>query len=200
MLNYIREIKYAIESLVIEQQQRKRYEDNGIMLGKSVTISPDSKIGKYTYIGDYSKVSSSVIGRYVSIGSCVNIGPGEHRIKYVSTSYRLYKNVMGSEYYDGDDGRFHDGTRIGNDVWIGANSIIRRGVTVGNGAVIGANAFVNRDVPDYSVVAGNPGRVIKYRFEKSVIDELIKSEWWLNDLEDARRVINSLADRLQIDL
>lgn len=55
---------------------------------------------------------------------------------------------------------------IGNDVWIGANSIILRGVKVGNGAVKCAGTIVTRDVPEYSIFVGNPGKVIKYRFEK----------------------------------
>lgn len=52
---------------------------------------------------------------------------------------------------------------IGNDVWIGASVIIMPGITVGNGSIIGAGAVVTKDVPEYSVVAGVPAKVIKYR-------------------------------------
>ncbi|ARR57161.1 hypothetical protein HY78_12260 [Rhizorhabdus wittichii DC-6] len=68
---------------------------------------------------------------------------------------------------------------IGHDVWIGANSIVVSGVTIGTGAVVAAGAVVARDVPPYAIVAGNPAKVVRYRFEdQSQIDELLSSEWW----------------------
>ena len=81
---------------------------------------------------------------------------------------------------------------IGNDVWIGTDSIIRRGVTIGDGAVIGANSFVNKDVPPFAVVAGNPAKLIRYRFSQKKIDCILKSEWWLLDLEQARIAVEKL--------
>lgn len=59
--------------------------------------------------------------------------------------------------------------RVGNDVWIGAGAIILKGVTIGDGAVVAAGAVVSRDVPAYSIVAGNPARVVKSR--NNVADE-----------------------------
>lgn len=52
---------------------------------------------------------------------------------------------------------------IGNDVWIGTRAIILPGVTVGNGVIIGAGCVVAKSVPDYAVIVGNPGRIVKYR-------------------------------------
>ena len=57
---------------------------------------------------------------------------------------------------------------IGNNVWIGANSILLAGVTVGDGAIIGAGAVVTKEVPPYAIVGGNPARVIRYRKKESV--------------------------------
>ena len=68
--------------------------------------------------------------------------------------------------------------RIGNDVWIGANAFIGSGVTIHDGAVIGAHAVVVKDVPPYAVCVGNPGRVVKYRFEPEIITALLKLRWW----------------------
>lgn len=63
-------------------------------------------------------------------------------------------------------------------MWIGCNSVILRGVKIGDGAVIGASAVVTKDVPSYSIVVGNPGKVIKYRFDDSIINKLLNMNWW----------------------
>lgn len=69
-------------------------------------------------------------------------------------------------------------TVIGNDVWIGRGATIMPGVKIGNGAVIGSMAVVAKDVPDYAIVAGNPARIIRYRFDQETIDFLNDLEWW----------------------
>ena len=68
--------------------------------------------------------------------------------------------------------------RIGSDVWIGSRAIILSGITIGNGAVIGAGAIVTRDVPPYAIVAGNPARLIRYRFPPETIAALEEIAWW----------------------
>lgn len=73
-------------------------------------------------------------------------------------------------------------TTIGNDVWIGDSAIILSGVTVGNGAVIGAGSIVTHNVPAYCIVAGNPAKPIRYRFDANTIADLEKISWW--NLED----------------
>jgi serine acetyltransferase len=70
---------------------------------------------------------------------------------------------------------------VGNDVWIGAKSTIMSGVKIGDGAIVAAGALVTKDVEPYSIVGGNPARLLKYRFDKSQIEELLKIEWWLWD-------------------
>lgn len=62
--------------------------------------------------------------------------------------------------------------------WIGSNAIILRGVAVGNGAVIGAGSVVTKDVPPYSIVVGNPARVLRMRCGESLVDRLEKLQWW----------------------
>lgn len=72
-------------------------------------------------------------------------------------------------------------TIIENDVWIGAKSIILGGVKVGHGVIIGAGSVVTKDVPDYAIIAGVPAVVIRFRFSKDVIEELLRIKWWLLD-------------------
>lgn len=67
---------------------------------------------------------------------------------------------------------------IGHDVWIGRGVTVMSGVKIGNGAVIGANTVVTKDVPPYAIFVGNPGKVIKYRFDKEIIRKLQKIKWW----------------------
>jgi acetyltransferase-like isoleucine patch superfamily enzyme len=67
---------------------------------------------------------------------------------------------------------------IGSDVWVGSDVTILSGVTIGHGAVIAAKTVVTKDVPSYAIVAGNPGRIKKYRFSKDIIDDLLLYPWW----------------------
>lgn len=67
---------------------------------------------------------------------------------------------------------------IQNDCWIGHGATIMDGVTIHNGAVVGTNAVVTKDVPPYAIVAGNPARIVKYRFDEDTINKLQKIAWW----------------------
>ncbi|MBU2061174.1 MAG: CatB-related O-acetyltransferase [Bacteroidetes bacterium] len=69
-------------------------------------------------------------------------------------------------------------TRVGNDVWIGEGVFIKSGVSIGDGAVIGMGTVVTKDVPSYSIYCGNPGKVIRSRFDQKIIDELNDLKWW----------------------
>ena len=69
-------------------------------------------------------------------------------------------------------------TVVGNDVWIGQNATILPGVRLGDGAIIGANSTVGSDVEPYTIVAGNPARVIRKRFDDELIEVLEEVKWW----------------------
>ena len=75
-----------------------------------------------------------------------------------------------------------DITIIGNDVWIGNRSLVLQGVKIGDGAIIGAGSVVTKNVEPYTIVAGNPARVIRKRFDEDTISKLQKTQWW--NLED----------------
>lgn len=86
---------------------------------------------------------------------------------------------------------------IKDDVWIGAQATIMSGVTIGQGAVIGAKALVTKDVPPYAIVGGVPAKVIKYRFEKEIIDELLKIDFSKFDYKVIKEHI-TLFEKMQI--
>ena len=73
--------------------------------------------------------------------------------------------------------------RIGHDVWIGRSAIVLAGVEIGHGAVVGAGAVVTRDVAPYAIVAGNPARLIRFRFDETTRMRLLASRWW--ELDEA---------------
>ncbi len=148
-------------------------------------IGADTKfvgsIGRCSYIGNNCLVSAD-IGRYCSIASEVKIVSGKHPTRdWVSTSPVFFstKRQCGTTYTDLE--RFKEidsNTVIGNDVWIGYGAVILSGITVGDGAIIAAGAVVTKDVEPYTIVGGVPAKFIRYRFELSDIDRLIKLKWW----------------------
>lgn len=84
-------------------------------------------------------------------------------------------------------------TVVGNDVWIGQNVTFLPGVHVGDGCIIGANSVVAKDVPPYSVVVGNPAKVIRKRFDDEMIELLEKLEWWNKTPNQIQKLIPLLS-------
>jgi virginiamycin A acetyltransferase len=69
-------------------------------------------------------------------------------------------------------------TVVGNDVWIGQNATILPGVKIGDGVIIGADSVVGGNAEPYSIIAGNPAKVIRKRFDEELIGLLLKFRWW----------------------
>lgn len=147
----------------------------------------NSSISKYTYIGKHARINKAKIGRFTSIGDYCCLSPSRHPIQLVSTSPVFYKkrNVFLKAFNKQSFTEYHD-VVIGNDVWIGSHVTIMGGVVIGNGAIIGSYAVVTKDVPPYSIVVGNPGRVVKMRFEKDIIEELESISWWEMDEKELK--------------
>ena len=146
-------------------------------------------VGKYSYgkpkvmWGGYYGAKFE-IGKFCSIadGVVVYLG-GNHRTDWVTTYPfgHIHKHI-----FTAFDGKGHPATKggviIGNDVWIGANATIMSGVKIGDGAVIANNSHVVKNVEPYSLVGGNPAKLIKYRFTEEQIEKLLEIKWW--DWED----------------
>src|SRR6218665_2695192 len=153
---------------------------DAVVIEENVVFGPSlSRIGRGVFIGNNTYFSHCAgIGNYSSISTNVKIGLVAHPLDYVSTSPLLYAKRRGWTEKDPYDEKQHGQTEIGNDVLTSANAMVLAGVKIGDGAVIGAGAFVNADVPPYSIVGGMPAKVIRYRFEKELIEELLNSKWW----------------------
>ena len=78
---------------------------------------------------------------------------------------------------------------VGNDVWIGQNATILPGVHIGDGAIVGANSVVGSDVEPYTIVAGNPAKVIRKRFDDELIALLLRFKWWDRSVEEIQSLI-----------
>ena len=145
--------------------------------------------GTFVYEGTLVRNRHSRIGKFCSIGPDVHIGTGRHPLDALTTNSMVHKNcfLIDGEFSVDPENRveFEQSlpVTIGNDVWIGMNSIIMDGLTVGDGAVIGAGAIVTRDVPPYAIVAGIPAKVIRYRFDEKTIERLLRSRWYERDMD-----------------
>lgn len=155
----------------------------------------NSTMDRYSYCGFDCTIINVTIGAFCSISNSVVIGGAMHAMNWVSTSPVFYKGRDSVRKKFSEFERPADKiTNIGNDVWIGEGAYIKQGVTVGDGAVIGMAAVVTKDVPPYAVVAGNPARIIKMRFESDVIDALQNTEWWNLHDEDLQNLAPYVKD------
>lgn len=166
---------------------------------KNVVKSPNIIVGNYTYydsqFSDPLEFEEKnvlfnfdffgdklIIGNYCCIaeGTTFVMGAANHRLNTAS-GYPF--NIMNKEWAEVSSPHLNEFSHkgdivIGNDVWLGRHSVVMPGVKIGDGSIIGAYAVVAKDVPPYSVVVGNPGRVVKTRFDEELISLLLEYKWW----------------------
>ncbi len=153
-------------------------------------------IGEWTYgrpqVRFIKGEAKLTIGNFCSIASGVRIFlGGDHVMENVST----YPFTVLKEFWseaEGDCLSPCEDVTIGNDVWIGTHATIMPGVTIGDGAVIGSFSVVTKDVEPYAVVAGNPAREKKKRFDAEAIAFLLETQWWNWDVEKIQRNATAL--------
>ena len=135
-----------------------------------------------------------IIGNYCSIANGVNfILSSEHRTDLVSTFPFKVKTTHETEC----EGLSKGDITVDDDVWIGFGATILSGVHIGQGAVIAAGAVVTKDVPPYAIVGGVPAKVIRYRFDSDLIEELLKIDYSKLDKEQIRKNIDKLYQPLE---
>lgn len=128
--------------------------------GENITIEPHAKFSSKCRFGDNSGIGARcVLAGEVHIGDNVMMGPDV----YITTRNHRFDSIDSPICKQG----FTKEKKvvIGDDVWIGARTIILPGVHIGKGTVIGAGTVIAKDIPPYAVVCGNPFRIIKYRNE-----------------------------------
>lgn len=169
---------------------------------KPTIKNPNIIVGDFTYIAGSEFEShvthlydwngdKLVIGKFCQIASGVEfvMNGANHQMNAVST-YPFYTlEGWDMEPPESSDLPLKGDTVIGNDVWIGQNAVILPGVHIGDGAIIGANSVVGSDVEPYTIVIGNPARVLRKRFDDELIDIMFKFKWWDKSIEEINELI-----------
>lgn len=181
---------------------------------KNAITAPNITVGAYTYYDDpvdptgfernnvlfnYPEFGDRlIIGKFCSIASGVQfiMGPANHRLSSVTT-YPF--NVFGGAFAEATPPHlsqlpFKGDTVVGNDVWLGRESVVMPGVHIGDGAIVAAYSVVAKDVPPYGVVGGNPARLIKKRFDDGLIALLLAFRWWDAPPEELAGLLALLCD------
>jgi virginiamycin A acetyltransferase len=180
---------------------------------KNHITRPNIIVGDYTYYDDPDGVGNFernvlyhfdfvgdrlIIGKFCAVATGVRfiMNGGNHAIDGFSTyPFRIFggeweKNLP-SEYtfpYRGD-------TVVGNDVWLGYDSLIMPGVKIGDGAIVASRSVVTKAVPPYHIVGGNPARVIRARFDEATVQALLEIRWWDWDAEKIKRNLGAIGGR-----
>lgn len=177
---YFKKYVNRIETIRRQQEWRKRNTGNFTTLA-SITNMDQIQVGDYSYGRIYCMCYSDGpklrIGRFCSIAPEVTfVLNADHPTNLISTYPFASKLNLGIDKMDlvskGD-------IVVGDDCWIGYRSIVLSGVTIGQGAIISAGAVVTKDVPPYAIVGGVPAKVLRYRFDKDIINKLITIDYSL---------------------
>lgn len=169
-----------------------------IVFLKSVVSNPLIEIGDFTYYDDpdgaeafeakcvrhhYPFIGDRlVIGRFCALATGVAFVM--NGANHAMTGFSTYPfNIFGKGWEQGFDfatisAGFKGDTIVGNDVWIGGEAMVLPGVSIGDGAIVATRSVVSADVPAYSIVAGNPARIVRRRFDEATVDKLLEIRWW----------------------
>ena len=185
-------IKERIKLLIFNRQLKHKYPKSQIKILNCFNPSR-LYLGKYSYgeicIVAFNKNSYLKIGNYCSIAQNVKfILDADHSITTIST-YPFKVKMLGTLAFEASS---KGDITVDDDVWIGYGATILSGVHVGQGAVVAAGAVVTKDVPPYAIVGGVPAKVIKYRFEPEMIEELLTIDYDKIDYEFVSKNIDFL--------
>lgn len=199
--------------MISENKIYPRSNDNQTVYLKNVITDPNIKVGSYTIYNDFVQNPCDfqrnnvlyhypinhdhlVIGKFCSIacGAKFLFTSANHTMRSLSNyTFPIFfeeweldvKNITDAWDNKGD-------IVIGNDVWIGYESVILSGVTIGDGAIIGARAVVTKDVSPYTIVGGVPAKPIRKRFDEETIGRLLALRWWDWDRDKIARNIAAI--------
>lgn len=174
---------------------------------KPTIKNPNIIVGDFTYFADVDfekhvthhyefNGDKLIIGKFCQIGAGVEfvMNGANHQMSAVSTFPFYIMEGFKQDVPAQKDMPLKGDTIVGNDVWIGQNVTILPGVHIGDGAIIGANSVVGNDVDPYTIVVGNPARVIRKRFDAKLIALMLKFKWWDKSIDEINELIPLLSN------
>lgn len=180
--------------------------------------SPQLEIGEFTYYDHPERAlhfeedavlyafgpERLVIGRFCALAAGVRfLMPGANHADRGPSTYPF--GIFGAPWEGTMDlvmsAPSRGDTNVGHDVWLGYQALVLPGVTIGHGAVVAAGSVVSADVPPYAVVAGNPARTVRLRYDEADVARLLRAAWWHWPLalltEHVRNVMNGRPSELE---
>lgn len=177
---------------------------------KNFITRPNIVVGDYTYYDDPAGPENFeknvlyhfdflgdrlVIGRFCAIAAGARFimnGSNHFMAGFTTYPFTIFGDGWDTALPKLPDFPFKGDTIVGNDVWLGYESLIMPGVRISDGAVVAARSVVTKHVPPYSIVAGNPARVVRTRFADEVVTLLLRLAWWNWPAEKITRHIPDL--------
>lgn len=196
IISAIGKINRIIQLKLFKLKWRKNNRHNS-SAAMNIFLTDSVFVGKCTYgnlevLNDVNDVKL-IIGNYCSIAKNVVFILGlDHPVNHIST-YPFKVKILRTENFEAIS---KGNIVIDDDVWIGYGSTILSGVHIGQGAVVAAGSVVTKDVPPYAIVGGVPAKVIKYRFDTEIIDELLKVDYSKLTKEMIEKHVDDLYEEL----
>ena len=177
---------------------------------KNTVSNPNIIIGDYTYYDDpedSENFERNVLYHFPFIGDKLIIGKfcalakgvkfimngANHKMSCLSSyPFQIFGNGWEKVMPQSNELPFKGDTVVGNDVWIGYESVIMPGVNIGDGAIVAAKSVVVSNVPPYTIVGGNPAKPIKQRFSNEIINSLLEISWWNWNIEKISRNLEKI--------
>jgi virginiamycin A acetyltransferase len=180
-INIIKRVAKRSWRPYLQYKRYSKYRRQGIYVAPGTFLHDDVSIGRGTRINAASHVDRCEIGAYCAIAGRLIVRSTNHYVQYLNVQGYLQSEVLRSEVPV--VGKSKGPVTIGNGVWIGDSVIVLPGVQIGDGAVVGAGSVVTRSIPAYSIAAGNPARVLKYRYPDEIIKVVRRIHWWEWDVD-----------------
>lgn len=186
---------------------------NRLCFLKNIIKNKNIIVGDYTYYDDFEDVynfeknvkyhydfmgDKLIIGKFCMIASGVTfiMNGANHKIDGITAyPFGIFGGDWASAIPSMEELPYKGDTIIGNDVWIGAHATIMPGVTIGDGAIIATKSVISKDVEPYSIVGGNPAKLIRKRFLEAKIKELLEMKWWDWSIDEITENINYLTGK-----